>query len=113
MSILSQEDDQNRSEFVNIRFTPKETEALQNLATSRSVSRAELIRNLALSELQADRKASPELVEIVGLRLLLINLLKPLYEAGDLSLERVEKVSASAKAMKKEIAAAILTGEKD
>ena len=81
MSLLSQEEDQIRSEFVNIRFTSKESEALQNLATSRSMSRAELIPNLALSELEADKKPSTELVEKVGLRLLLINQLKPQYEA--------------------------------
>jgi hypothetical protein len=113
MSVLDHEEDKSRSEFVNIRFTSRESEALQKLATDRSISRAEMIRNLALAELEADKKPSPELVEIVGLRLLLVNLVKPLYTAGEVPLESVDKISGSAKAMKKDLAAAILSGEKD
>ena len=62
----------------------KEVERLEELTESHGVSRSEFIRNLILHALEKAAikpEPSPELVEIIGLRLMLTNFLRPLRTA--------------------------------
>jgi hypothetical protein len=66
---------------VSSKLSRSEAERLDLLAKKRGLQRGELIRHLILDELTRDSgapTASPELSEIVGVRLMLTNLLKPL-----------------------------------
>ena len=76
---------QQRTSFrltnVSSKLSRSEAERLDLLAKKRGQQRGELIRRLILDELTRDSggpTASPELSEIVGVRLMLTNLLKPL-----------------------------------
>ena len=76
---------QQRTSFrltnVSSKLSRSEAERLDVLAKKRGQQRGELIRRLILDELTRDSggpTASPELSEIVGVRLMLTNLLKPL-----------------------------------
>jgi len=66
---------------VSSKLSRSEAERLDLLARKRGHQRGEFIRHLILDELTRDSgapTASPELSEIVGVRLMLTNLLKPL-----------------------------------
>jgi len=66
---------------VSSKLSRSEAEGLDSLAKKRGQQRGEFIRRLILDELIRDSgtpTASPELSEIVGIRLMLTNLLKPL-----------------------------------
>ena len=66
---------------VSSKLSRSEAERLDLLAKKRGQQRGEFIRRLILDELIRDSgapTASPELSEIVGVRLMLTNLLKPL-----------------------------------
>jgi len=66
---------------VTTKLSPHEVADVERLARKRGQSRGELIRQLILTELRLTDilpTASPELSEIVGIRLMLTNLLKPL-----------------------------------
>jgi hypothetical protein len=89
MSLLSDdamlEEAQHRTSFrltnVSSKLSRSEAERLDLLAKRRGQQRGEFIRGLILNELTRDSGVlapSPELSEIVGVRLMLTNLLKPL-----------------------------------
>jgi len=66
---------------VSSKLSRSEAEHLDSLAKKRGQQRGEFIRHLILDELTRDSgepTASPELSEIVGIRLMLMNVLKPL-----------------------------------
>jgi len=66
---------------VTTKLSPHEVADVERLAKKRGQQRGEFIRRLILDELIRDSgapTASPELSEIVGVRLMLTNLLKPL-----------------------------------
>jgi len=66
---------------VSSKLSRSEAERLDLLARKRGQQRGEFIRHLILNELTRDSgapTASPELSEIVGVRLMLTNLLKPI-----------------------------------
>jgi hypothetical protein len=76
---------QQRTSFrltnVSSKLSRSEAERLDLLAKRRGQQRGEFIRGLILNELTRDSGVpapSPELSEIVGVRLMLTNLLKPL-----------------------------------
>ena len=66
---------------VTTKLSPHEVAEVERLAKKRGQPRGELIRQLILTELRRNDNppgASVELSEIVGVRLMLTNLLKPL-----------------------------------
>jgi hypothetical protein len=66
---------------VTTKLSPNEAAEVERLAKKRGQPRGELIRQLILTELRRNDNpptASVELSEIVGVRLMLTNLLKPL-----------------------------------
>ncbi len=71
------------------------------------VQRGELIRQLILDELardSGDPPVSPELVEIIGLRLMLTNLLKPLTTGQKITPEVFDGTIAEVKKHKRSLA---------
>ena len=92
---------------VSTRLTRKETRNLDDLAKSRGVQRGELIRQLIRNELAkgADTSiASTELTEIMGIRLMLTNLFRPLATGQKLTPEAFDNMLAEVKKRKYSVA---------
>lgn len=96
-----------RESSVSTRLTRKETRNLDALAKSRGVQRGELIRQLIRDELAAgagSSTASMELTEIMGIRLMLTNLFRPLATGQKLTPEAFDNMIAEIKKRKRSVA---------
>lgn len=108
------DDPAKRVHSVGTRLNPEENAELEALASARHVTPGELLRTLLKEEAARTRGrggASKELEEIVGVRILLLTLMKPLLSGKQLTPEAIDKVNATVKQMKTEVAAAIVAGE--
>jgi hypothetical protein len=96
-----------RMSNVSSRLTRNEMEHLDELAKKHRVQRGEFIRQLILDELardSGDPPVSPELIEVIGLRLMLTNLLKPLTTGQKITPEVFDGVIAEVKKHKRGLA---------
>src|SRR5580692_2845582 len=85
---------------VSSRLTRRETDHLDELAKKHRLQRGEFIRQLILDELERDSGDPPvsaELVEIIGVRLMLTNLLKPLTTGQKITPEVFDGIIAEVK----------------
>jgi hypothetical protein len=92
---------------VTTKLNPREVEDVERLARSRGLQRGELIRKLILDELARDAgsvAASTELPEIMGIRLMLTNLFRPLATGQKLTPEAFDNMLAEVKKRKREVA---------
>ena len=92
---------------VSSKLSRSETERFDALAKRRGQQRGELIRRLILDELSRDGgepAASVELSEIVGLRLMLTNVLKPLASGQKLTPEVFDGIMTEVKKRKRAVA---------
>ena len=92
---------------VTTKLNPREVEDVERLARSRGLQRGELIRKLILDELARDAgsvEASTELTEIMGIRLMLTNLLKPLATGQKITPEVFDGIMVEVKKRKRAVA---------
>jgi Ribbon-helix-helix protein, copG family len=92
---------------VSSKLSRSEAERLDLLARKRGQQRGEFIRHLILDELTRDSgapTASPELSEIVGVRLMLTNLLKPLATGLKITPEAFDGIMVEVKKRKTALA---------
>jgi hypothetical protein len=92
---------------VTTKLNPSEVESVERLARSRGLQRGELIRKLILDELARDAgvvAASTELTEIMGIRLMLTNLFRPLATGQKLTPEAFDNMVAEVKKRKRRVA---------
>ena len=92
---------------VTTKLSPHEVADVERLAKKRGQPRGELIRQLILTELRRSDippTASPELSEIVGIRLMLTNLLKPLTTGIKITPEVFEGIMVEVKKRKTALA---------
>jgi hypothetical protein len=92
---------------VTTKLSPREVEDIERLARKHGLQRGEFIRQLILDELACDSgdpPVSPELVEILGLRLMLTNLLKPLTTGQKITPEVFDGIIAEVKKHKRSLA---------
>ena len=92
---------------VTTKLSPREVADVERLAKRRGQQRGELIRGLILGELSRDGgepTASAELSEIVGLRLMLMNVLKPLAAGQKLTPEVFDGIMTEVKKRKRAVA---------
>src|SRR5580658_4705825 len=92
---------------VSSRLTRRETDHLDELAKKHRLQRGEFIRQLILDELardSGDPPVSPELVEIIGVRLMLTNLLKPLTTGQKITPDVFDGIIAEVKKHKRSLA---------
>jgi len=92
---------------VSSKLTRNETHQLDDLAKKHGLQRGEFIRQLILDELardSGDPPVSSELVEIIGLRLMLTNLLKPLTTGQKITPEVFDGTIAEVKKHKRSLA---------
>jgi hypothetical protein len=115
MAILSDEqlasDAEKRATYrllgVTTKLSPREVTAIEGLASKRGLQRGELIRQLILRELRrdaGDATVSAELTEIIGLRLMLANLLKPIATGQKITPEVFDAIMAEVRKTKREVA---------
>jgi hypothetical protein len=96
-----------REVSVSTRLTRKDARNLDDLAKSRGVQRGELIRQLirnALAEGAGASIASTELTEIMGIRLMLTNLFRPLATGQRLTPEAFDNMVVEVKRRKRSVA---------
>jgi hypothetical protein len=100
-----------RAEFrlhhVGTKLNERELGALDGLLAKRGQSQGEFIRGLILAEIERDRegvRARAELVEIAAVRLLLVNLLKPLATGEPLTVKMFDAFLTETKKYKVEVA---------
>ena len=92
---------------VTTKLSPREVADIEGLARKHGLQRGEFIRQLILDELardSGDPPVSAELVEILGLRLMLTNLLKPLATGQKITPEVFDGVIAEVKKHKRGLA---------
>ncbi|WP_158787519.1 ribbon-helix-helix domain-containing protein [Granulicella sp. L46] len=92
---------------VSSKLSRNEVEALDSLAKKRGQQRGEFIRRLILDELTREKDeptASPELSEIVGIRLMLTNVLKPLATGQKITPEVFDGIMVEVKKRKRAVA---------
>jgi hypothetical protein len=100
MSLLAQHNDSERTQrktvfrnsTVCLKLTQQEVKLLDQLATAKGVRRSEWMRDVILRELRGDPANDPSLAEILGVRLLLVNVLRPLAAGQRLTLEAFDKL---------------------
>lgn len=105
-----------RTANVSSKLNRSELDRLNALAEARGCQRGELIRELILRELDRASSANQppaDLTEIVGLRLLLTTVLKPLATGQQMSEQTFDAIVLEVRRAKAEIAADLIanTGE--
>jgi hypothetical protein len=96
-----------RVKTAGTKLSPDELATLEQHCRDRETTPGELIRQLILDELARDSgepPVSPELVEIIGLRLMLTNLLKPLTTGQKITPEVFDGTIAEVKKHKRGLA---------
>jgi flagellar biosynthesis/type III secretory pathway chaperone len=109
------DDPLKRIHSVGTRLNPDENAELETLAAGRHVTPGELLRTLVKEETQRLSKTqepSHELVEIVGLRLMLTNLLRPLAQGKTQTKEEIDVLTNTIRERKKTLAQEIIDGTK-
>jgi len=119
MSLLSQKREangvSNKKVFRNatrcLKLTAEEARLLDEVATAKGVPRSEWMREVILRELRATPANEPSLPEILGVRLLLVNVLRPLAAGQRVSPEAFDKLLDEISRAKHDLAAK-LTAER-
>jgi len=96
-----------RVKTAGTKLSPDELATLEHHCRDRETTPGELIRQLILDELaraSGEQPVSPELVEIIGLRLMLTNLLKPLTTGQKITPEVFDGTIAEVKKHKRSLA---------
>ena len=100
MPLLAQHNDSERTQrkrvfrnaTVCLKLTQQEVELLDQTATAKGMARSEWMRDVILRELRGDSANDPSLAEILGVRLLLVNVLRPLAAGQILAPETFDKL---------------------
>ena len=99
MPLLAQHNDSQRTQkktvfrnaTVCLKLTQQEVQLLDQIATAKGMARSEWMRDVILRELRGDAN-DPSLAEILGVRLLLVNVLRPLAAGQRLTPEAFDKL---------------------
>ena len=81
-----------RNATVCLKLTQQEVQLLDQTATAKGMARSEWMRDVILRELRGDSANDPSLAEILGVRLLLVNVLRPLAAGQRLTPEAFDKL---------------------
>ena len=100
MPLLAQHNDSGKTQrktvfrnaTVSLKLTQQEVQLLDQIATAKGMARSEWMRDVILRELRGDSANDPSLAEILGVRLLLVNVLRPLAAGQRLTPEAFDKL---------------------
>jgi len=90
---------------VTAKLTKEERRAVTDFAESQGLARGQWIRDVILAELRSSRPNDASLAEILGVRLLLVNVLRPLAAGQKLTPEAFDKLLDEISTAKHELAA--------
>jgi hypothetical protein len=82
----------NRVFPVTAKLTKEERGKITEFARSQGLARGEWIRDVILREIRGGSASDPSLAEILGVRLLLVNVLRPLATGQRLTPEAFDKL---------------------
>ena len=91
-AILDNDHTLNRVFPVTAKLTKEERERVTEFARSQGLARGEWIRDAILKEMRGESASDPSLAEILGVRLLLVNVLRPLAAGQRLTPEAFDKL---------------------
>ena len=94
---------------VTAKLTKAERKAVTDFAKSQGLARGQWIRDVILGQLRTSPISTSSLVEILGVRLLLVNVLRPLAAGQRLSPEAFDKLLNEIANAKHELAEKLLT----
>ena len=77
---------------VTAKLTKEELERVTEFAKSQGLARGEWIRDAILKEMRGESASDPSLAEILGVRLLLVNVLRPLAAGQKLTPEAFDQL---------------------
>ncbi|WP_263419289.1 ribbon-helix-helix protein, CopG family [Terriglobus albidus] len=106
-----EESAQHRVFPVTVKLTQEEHRRITEHANAMGQARSEWLRDVVLKELENSIDAGgprPELVELVGLRMILTNLLRPISHAKPITEERFEAIMAEVRRSKVQVASELL-----
>jgi hypothetical protein len=83
---------ESRNQSLNTKLTPTEFAAVQAAAAAHGCALGEWVRDVILRELRGGSASDPSLAEILGVRLLLVNVLRPLAAGQRLPPEAFDKL---------------------
>lgn len=102
----------NKTVFRNttrcLKLTEDEARLVDEVATAKGIPRSEWMRDVILRELRSEPVPDASLAEILGVRLLLVNVLRPLAAGQNLSLEAFDKLLDQISNLKHEMAGKVL-----
>jgi len=105
-----------RLKTAGTKLNTEELAALEKHCRDKGETPGELIRQLILTELgrvtRADPASNPTLTEVLGVRLLLVNVLRPLAAGQNLSLEAFDKLLDQISNLKHEMAGKVLVEQR-
>lgn len=94
---------------VTAKLTKGERRAVTEFASAQGIARGQWIRDVILRELRPATVSDATLAEILGVRLLLVNVLRPLATGQKLSPEAFDKLLDDIGATKYELAAKLVS----
>ena len=83
---------ESRNQSLNTKLTATEFGAVQVAAAAHGCALGEWVRDVILRELRGGSVSDPSLAEILGVRLLLVNVLRPLAAGQRLAPEAFDKL---------------------
>src|ERR1019366_1200681 len=99
----------NRVFPVTAKLTKEELRNVTEFARSEGLARGEWIRDVILRELRGGSSRDPSLAEILGVRLLLVNVLRPLAAGQRLAPEAFDKLLDEISDAKHQLAGKLVT----
>lgn len=99
----------NRVFPVTAKLTKEERGKVTEFARSQGLARGEWIRNVILHEVRGASAIDPSLAEILGVRLLLVNVLRPLAAGQGLTPDAFDKLLDEISDAKYQLAAKLAT----
>jgi hypothetical protein len=108
MALLPSQNRPGKTVFRNttrcLKLTVEEARLLDEVATAKGVARSEWMRDVILRELRPAPMSDSSLAEILGVRLLLVNVLRPLAAGQRLTPEAFDKLLDEISTAKHELA---------
>jgi hypothetical protein len=99
----------NRVFPVTAKLTKEERSKVTEFAKSQGLARGEWIRDVILREMRRTSASDPSLAEILGVRLLLVNVLRPLAAGQRLTPEAFDRLLDEISDAKHQLAAKLFT----
>ena len=100
---------ESRNQSLNTKLTPTEFAAVEVAAAAHGCALGEWVRNVVLRELRGGSPSDPSLAEILGVRLLLVNVLRPLAAGQRLTPEAFDKLLDEISEAKHQLASKLAT----